>query len=177
LKPILALDIGFAHTGWVTFKGGTPIDAGAIHTTKSDKKQKIRASDDHVRRCGEMFTSITDLVARYDIAGLLVELPHSGGKSSTAIAAMARAQAIAACVAEAMELPVEWLQPSAVKRATTGTLTATKEQVQAAVLKRWPSGVLADASKGTKKNWEHIADAAMTYVAAEGSNLVRMLNR
>jgi Holliday junction resolvasome RuvABC endonuclease subunit len=49
---ILGIDGGLASLGWaaVSVTGSCIVGMGVIHTSKTDKKRRVLASDDNVRR-------------------------------------------------------------------------------------------------------------------------------
>ena len=178
---LMCLDVGFLATGLVIVEDGDIAMAECFMTQKGASRKKIRKSDDDVRRCQEIFRWLLRVRSDHDeagkpIQGIVAELPVSGGQSARAVGAMARAQALVAAFAEASCLPTEWVSPDDLKKAAVGRRDASKKQIQNAVLRRWnKSRDLNRASRDAESRWEHVADAAASYIAVEHGDLVRAL--
>jgi Holliday junction resolvasome RuvABC endonuclease subunit len=165
---LLALDPGYTNTGWVLFEDGEIIDSGCIKTEKTKRKGSL-VSHDHAARCSLIAKKLAEIIREHDVQGIVGELPSSGGKSSRAVAGMARAGAIPACVAAIFSIPCEWCTPFELKKHMTGNGNAGKGSIQAEVLKRYPS---ARNGKG-KGDFEHIADAIGAYETLSDGVLVK----
>lgn len=183
---VLALDVAFAHLGWAIMEphedGWRCLDGYVIETKKSDKKKKIRVADDDVRRCTEHFATLSAIITRCGIQGIVAEMPPGGSKSATSAKAMGMAKAVVACAAEAHGLPTEWITPDEGKKAATGKKNASKAQVQRAMIKEYPdctkSFKLKRGSKTEYENrFEHTADALAAFKAAEKGTMVRLLHQ
>lgn len=180
-KTIVCVDPAFAATGVVvmSYDGAawTLVDAGLIETEKSDKKRGVRVADDTVERSRLIFRSLSQVVEQHKASALACELPSGGGKSASAVKAMALATGIIACLAERYSLPSEWLSPSEVKEALAGCKNAGKPAMMATALKLHPQ--LSNwCRKGRPLNkFEHVADAVGVFEAARNGQVVRMLER
>ena len=91
---ILALDVGFAKTGWCVFDNGQPVRFGIIKPMKSRKKN-VRVSDDRATRAGYTAIELRRIIDEYNVKGCIGELPGGGAKSAQAMAYMAAATALA----------------------------------------------------------------------------------
>lgn len=168
---ILCLDPGFNFTGWAVVSAHKRvIGLGCIRTEASKKKLNIRKADDDAERSKYIMRELLRVYGQYDAKAIVAELPSAGAKGARAIACMARAAAIVAVLAEITRLPAEWVTPGQVKQ-ITGKKTASKDEVEAAVMERWPSLLLPDLACER----EHVADALGAYIAAENSDLVRLI--
>jgi Holliday junction resolvasome RuvABC endonuclease subunit len=165
---LLALDPGYNNTGWVLFEGGKIIETGCIKTEKT-KRKNVLMSHDHAARCAIIGKRLAEIIQDHKVQGIVGELPSSGGKSSRAVAAMARAGAIPACIAAIYSIPCEWCTPYELKKTLTGNGNAGKGCVQSEVLKRFP-GVRDGLTKGA---FEHIADAIGAYITLSNGVLVQ----
>lgn len=170
-QALIAVDAGFTSVGWAVLVQGRIIACGCIRTERSPKKRAVRVADDDAERCAVIARQIAEVIRKHHVKGMLAELPSSGAKAARAMACMARAGAILATVAELLELPAAWVTPQEVKQ-IAGRKDASKDDVERAVLVRWPDAPLPKA-KGER---EHVADALAAYLAAEHGNLVRLLN-
>lgn len=177
MQSVLALDIGFAALGWAVVDPNKPPvvrAAGVLRTKPSAKRRGIRVADSDCERCAELARGISMLLAQWTISGVIVEVPHGGAKSARAARAMGLATGVVASVLAVKRVPVEWVTPAMVKRATTGELCASKEDVQAGVLHAFGA---APWSREPRCNREHIADACGAYLAASNGNLVLLAGK
>jgi len=186
MARILTLDVAFAHLGWAIMEpkddDWAVLDAYVIETKKSDKKKKIRVADNDIRRSTEIFSTLSAIVARCDIKGVVAELPPGGGKSSISVKSMAMAVAAVACVVEAYGLPAEWTTPDEGKIAVCGTKKASKIMMMRQVARLYPESTKSFKRKvGSKTDWEnryeHTADAIAAFVSAKGGQLVRLMHQ
>lgn len=181
MKRVLALDVSLQHTGVALVEGHPPeiIEAYCIVTKKEAKKRKIYVTDDQVRRIRQITKRLDETIWRYRPALIVAELPTGGAQSASAAAGMGIAKAVVATVAQMSRLPLLVISPTDVKLAATGKKTASKAEVQAAIVRRWPGLGERFASKrsatGYTGQFEHIADALGALIAAEDHELMRMM--
>lgn len=169
---LLALDVGFAKTGWVVIKNKNPIAFGIIKTEKT-KNKLTRTSDDIAYRASVIAKGLRDVILKYDVKGAVGELPSGGSKSAIAMRAMGMATAIASSVCVIMGIPVEWTTARDGKLAVCGKKNASKEEVMSAVRKFYPH---VDWPK-TKAGFEDVADAMGAYLSAADGTLVRLIGQ
>lgn len=168
---VLAVDAGFTACGWAVLKAGQPVAAGCIRTEKTNRKRAVRVADDDAERCAYLARELARIVQAHNVKGLVAEMPSAGGQSARAVACMAKAGAVLAAVVELLQLPAEWLTPGEIK-AVAGSKSASKADVEAAVLRRWPNAPLPSL----KCEREHVADALAAFMAAEHGSLCRLLS-
>lgn len=180
---LLALDVGFSHTGWSLWDKGSFVKCGVIETTKSSRKS-ARVADDNAERAAKIARELRTLVDEFFVQGIIGELPTSGGQSARAISHMAMATACVATVAAMLDLPVEWTTPDEVKKAMTGMKGASKNEMMAEAVRRIPG---ATCTKDKRATWfdipgsgrfcagvfEHAADSVGVYFALQDGLLVR----
>lgn len=143
-----------------------------LRTEKSSRKRSVLAADDNVRRCRELSARLLYLVGQHRPRVICAEsMSHPRG--SSAAAKLAMSWGALATVAEILALPLVQAAPKAIKLATAGSGTASKEDVQAALERRYPG--LAWPSR--KSDVEHAADALGAVVACLESDVVRMARR
>jgi Holliday junction resolvasome RuvABC endonuclease subunit len=142
-KPtlLLALDPSLRGTGWVVVNlaHGCVIAAGVVVTkppSKEDKK-RMTAAEAH-GRAGLAISRAVRTVLEFYKPAIVLQEGNAGSKSVSAAAGLARAQQ--ACL-DAIDvhlgaLPIFATQ-QAVKKAATGKLSASKDEVEAAMRKRW----------------------------------------
>lgn len=166
-KAILLIDIGFLNMGWAVVKDRCLYDHGTIERPKpSKRKTAVRVADADMEYCGKLHSTLCDIVLKYQVRGVVAELPGGGAQSKRACECMAMSKAVVACLVDSGRLPAEWVTPSEVKQAVTGKKTATKEEVTAGVKQYFNfDGELS----------EHEADSLGAYVAARDGQLVRLL--
>lgn len=176
VSVVLGLDVGLAALGWavvdLSADGERVVDLGTVTTAKSSKRRGVRVADDDVRRCRELAAFLLGVIDRHDVVAIAAELPH-GSKGARAAAALGMAKAILASVAEARGLPIAACSPVELKQATAGSGSASKADVQAALVARfgpleWPK---------RKADVEHAADALGAVVACLDSDVLRMARR
>jgi Holliday junction resolvasome RuvABC endonuclease subunit len=187
-QVVLALDPSFRNTGYAIFEivdiTERILEVGVIKTEKSDKKRKVRASDQRVEQIQVLVNSLRSIINKYKPKLIVAELPTSGGKSAHAISSMAIAQTVCGAVAAYEDLPYEWVTPTENKKALTGAKNASKEDMMNAALKLYPQ-LKADYThtKGQYKGkirgeFEHIADAIGAFETVKStSSIIRLLRK
>lgn len=176
MTRILSIDPGIVGCGWAVFETGPlqPVAAGCLRTAKRTRKTTVRVADDDARRVADLFRGLLRIARDHLAAGLVAELPSGGAQGARANRCMGMASALVVCLAEALELPTEWITPGEVRKAAEQA--RSKNEVQRYVLARWPW--FARVAPGwPAAEWEHVADAAAAAAAAEHGRLVRTLTR
>lgn len=168
---VLGLDPGFASIGYavVELASMQPVQAGVIRTKKSDAKRNVRASEDNLERAKEIAEEIQGLLKQYDIKLVCAET-MSYPRNSAAAAKMAMCWGVLAGISQQHGLPVAQATPQEVKKAVCQKRDASKEDVQKAVTKLFPSigGLLDDTPRSM---WEHPHDALAAVVACASSEV------
>jgi hypothetical protein len=174
MSRILSLDAGLVGCGWVVCEVGPlePIAAGCLRTAPGTRRTAIRVADDDARRVADLFRGLLAVAREHGVAGIIAELPTGGARGARAARCMGLSTALVACLAEALELPAEWVTPRDVRQAARGA--TDKRAVQRYALARWPRLANLAAARPAAE-WEHIADAAAAAAAAEHGRLVRTL--
>ena len=171
---VLALDVGFAATGWVAFARGVPVDCGVIRTAKAQAKRALRVADDDASRCALLARELRAVLDRHQPRAVVAELPTGGSLSARAVRAMALATGAIVATLELAGLPTDWTTPIGGRKAATGRASATKDAVRAGVLRALPDLEPLLPRTGI---WEHVTDAAAAYLAARTGSIVRMAER
>lgn len=164
---LLALDIAFNNLGWSVIKDGKPIDFGTIRTEKS-KKKSVRVSDDQATRAALAAQELVDIIAKYQIEGIVAELP-SGSQNAKAAKLMGYASGLVIGVAAVANLPCEWISEGDAKKAAIGRRTGTKEEMMDWARKTFPGIDFPTA----KTHFEHVADSLAAYHGLRTGILVR----
>lgn len=179
---VLGVDPGLANFGWsiVRFEGPTEtlVDMGVIRTEKSDKKKTVLASDDNFDRTREIAKEMLELCEKWHVAAICAE-SMSYPRSSSAAAKMAMTWGILATISQLKTIPFTQASPQAIKKFLCGKKDASKEEVEAVVLKRWPNAAqILDAKKIARTYREHAYDSAATIIgAAEHSEVIRVVRQ
>jgi crossover junction endodeoxyribonuclease RuvC len=175
---ILGIDPGLANFGWalVDFsnQGEKLVECGVIRTEKSDEKRNVLASDDNFRRTRDVAKPLLTLFKKYDFAAICAE-SMSFPRSSSAAAKMAMTWGAIAMLAVEYNLPVSQASPQEIKKTLCGRKDASKEEIEEAVKKRYPTmeGLL-DEQKLANSYREHAYDAGAAIITAlETSEVIR----
>ena len=144
---------------------------GVLRTEPSARKRGVLASSDDTRRTRELAAALRPLVDRAD--ALAVEA-WSQPRHASAAVKMARAWGV--LVTLAGDRPIVEASPQAIKLATAGSKTASKEAVVRAVAFTLSGAgrMLADVPRTLR---EHAADACGAVLASLRSDVVRMGRR
>lgn len=181
---ILSLDVGFSSTGYVVWEDNKPIACGVIKTETTTKKS-TRVADDNASRSMEMANALNGIIKRYQVKGIVGELPSGGAQSARAIAHMALATGIVSSVAAVTGVPCEWCTPIENKKRLAGSKSASKVDMMNAAIDKC-GGTKRSSGRGVyyklvdeefpASSFEHIADAVGAYYALENCTLVRLLS-
>lgn len=173
---VLGVDPGFASMGFAAVAvdpvGDLANAVWVVRTEKSTKKGNVRASEDNVRRAMELSFRLEEAVANWAPLAVAAET-MSWPRNAGAAAKVALAWGVLCSVAKRHGLPLVQASPQQVKLAICGSKTASKEEVIAAVRKRWPE--LELPKQVTLQ--EHAADAAAVVVACLDSEVLRMARK
>lgn len=176
MPVVIGVDPGFASCGWAAVELAGDEDllvaVGTITTKPSDRKHGILVAHDDVRRGEELLEAMLAVIATHNPVALAVELP-SGSRGARAAACLGAAKMLVSALRHITGLPLVAVSPADLKAAVTGSKTATKEQVQAALTRRFPGA----AWPARKADVEHAADALGAFVACRDADVVRMARR
>lgn len=175
---VLGCDTGLAHFGWALVElrrdSEEVIAMGVIVTEPSDKKARVLAACDDFRRGREIASGLAQVLADHDADGenARATKPHAVCYEAISLPRNARTSAqigiafgTLAALAEQYQLPAHEVSPQALKKALTGSGSATKEQIGRALATRYS---LAFTPEGKRKK----GDAAGI---TEGRNLLAHL--
>jgi crossover junction endodeoxyribonuclease RuvC len=174
---VLGIDPGFASCG-VALVRLMPIDEkvvalAVIRTVKDNAKRRTYAADDNLRRARELHRVIDDLIVANGVRAIAAEA-MSFPRNASNSAKMALCWGVLVSIAEARGLPIVQASPQALKRAVTGSTTASKDEVEFALLKRFGND-LEDLFTGPDGQREHAFDALAAVVACLDSDVLRAL--
>lgn len=127
-KHIIGIDPGTILMGYgVLACGGKKPELVAMGVLKLDRYKS------HYERLRKIYDGVVALINRYEPEALAIEAPFYGKNVQTTLK-LGRAQGAAMVAAISQGLTVEEYAPSSIKKAITGSGSASKEQV-AALLK------------------------------------------
>lgn len=184
---VLGLDPGFANLGWALATWEDEklrvLNLGAIHTKKANKKQHILECEDNFARAQELAQEIRRFFDNYRVVAVCAEAMSFPRQASVA-AKMAMAWGVIADICHTTGTPMVQPTPQRVKKALCGRNSASKEEVQAAVIERFPwhrrvgGKTLAEIIEElSEKDREHAVDAVATIAASEDSEVLKLARR
>lgn len=173
---VLGLDPGFASCGYAAMEldddGVIDVaEMGVIRTQPSPKKRKVLAVDDNVRRLQEIVKELDGLVGGANVVcAEAMSFPRNA--SSSAKIGMVVGAVVTLCEAHGRVL----LQatPQQIKKAVCGNKSASKEEVESAMLDKHPAIdlLLKDVPRSQV---QHAYDALAAAEACLDSETVRLL--
>jgi Holliday junction resolvasome RuvABC endonuclease subunit len=177
---LIGLDPGLASFG-VAVVRLEPVRAvveavRVIRTQPSAKKRRLRKSDDTADRCRQIFRELAPLVTG-DVVALCCEataLPF-GRVQTSVVSALGRVRGLVDALAEMHGLPVLEEGPMVLKRLTTGSKSASKEEVRERLQVMFPELVTMWPPQQTLR--EHAGDAVAAVIAGLQSDVVLAARR
>lgn len=173
---LLGIDPGFANLGYsileLTASWKKLQVAGVLCTEKSDKKRKVLAADDNVRRARQIAAVLENLVQTNSVSVICAE-SMSFPRNASAAAKMAMSWGIIASITERLRLPLLQVSPQELKMAVCGKKSATKEEVQASIKRQL--SVEKFLSGTARSLHEHAYDSVGATLACLDSEVVRAL--
>lgn len=182
MSAIIAIDAGFARTGWAVLCNGghganwKVMRSGSIPTEKSKKKKGLYAAHDDARRMMEASAILHDraLISKNsNRTGAVIELPHGGARSADALKKMAAASAMVVSVMSILRIPCEFYTPDETRIAGGGRKTASKAEIVSNMQIAFPEANIS----GVIPHKEAIADALATFLAAKNGNIIKMMEQ
>lgn len=186
---ILGLDTGLAHFGYaaISFRVGDPSPSlgitpdgdpvfGVTLTDKSDKKRQVASTDDNIRRCRELVPPLLRLLqdscSHLNVRALAVE-SMSYPRNSAVVAQIGLAFGVVATLSEIFNLPIVQLSPKEIKKRLCRNGSASKAEVEKAVVGLYP-GTVGLVAPGVK---EHPYDALAVAHASLDTDIIRMVRQ
>jgi crossover junction endodeoxyribonuclease RuvC len=181
---IVGIDPGFANIGYAVVQveswGEKLLDLGVIQTEKSNNKRKVFASDDNLRRAREISARLKQIIVRdgaLKVAALCVE-SMSFPRNAANAAKVAMCWGCIATFSQLYGLPLVQSSPQEIKKKLCGDKTASKEEVAAAVTRRYANApkLLADLAASYQEHPYDAAAAAITALDSEVLAVIRSLS-
>lgn len=174
---VLGCDPGFANCGVALVQLLSDREVvralDVIRTAKDSAKRRTYAADDNLRRARELHRALDGLVVTHNVRAIAAE-SMSFPRNATNSAKMSLCWGVLASIAEARRLPIVQASPQAIKRAVTGSTTASKDEVEFALLKRFGNDA-EELFTGPDGLREHAFDALGAVVACLDSDVLRAL--
>lgn len=185
MKRVLALDVAYTNIGWAIIEPFNNVDrviaVGDLKNPCDTKKKKtVRASSMMVDRVTLQYTQLREIYLKYKPSGIVAELPVGGGKSSKAAEGMALGTAIVSILVAQFNIPAEWTTPEDGKVAMCRSKTASKFDMQAEAMVKFPElremvPTSTRSKTGFEAWFEHSADACAAFLSAKHGTLVRYI--
>lgn len=162
---VIAIDAAFANMGLaaasIKLNGDVICHDLLLVSTGTEDKMVVRKSSNDLRRAQELVSALREWTGKHDPQIAFAEVP-SGSQSASA----ARALGIAVGVLASCSVPIIEVSPMEVKRLFgTGKKGATKDEIIAWSVRKWPDANWKRFKGGITKNNEHLADAMATITA------------
>ncbi len=175
----LGIDPGFSCFGWALVSVTVPsiIRMGVIRTAKADKKQRVLATEDNVERTRLIHRALRGLLDGDIMPSVVCAEAMSFPRSSSVAAKVALAWGVIVSSVEARGLPMLQCSPQECKRRVCGSKSASKGEVQFAVLKHFGNEAEGLLEGVPASLHEHAYDAAAMVLACSDSDVMRALRR
>jgi Holliday junction resolvasome RuvABC endonuclease subunit len=196
---VLGIDPGLSALGYavVDLSGDRVVDLGVVRTQKSDKKRRVLASDDNLRRAREVDAALLGVLLARDgdrllpcghpfgtnFAAICVE-SMSFPRNASAAAKVALSWGILAGLAGRFELPIVQASPQEIKKKLCGKKDASKDDVEAALKSAY--GLDGSGRRGTaigmlagvpKSLHEHAWDALSAVAGCRDSDVILLAKK
>jgi Holliday junction resolvasome RuvABC endonuclease subunit len=173
---VLGCDPGFASSG-VAIVELLPttervLHLGVIRTEKDNKKRNTLAADDNMRRTREIYRELKIVAQASACVAIAIEA-ESPMRNASAAAKVSKVHAVVGCLAEELGLPITACSPQRMKKVLCGQQTASKDEIQAALLRRYGNEI-EDLFHGPDGLFEHPMDALGAIVVGLDSEVIRM---
>jgi len=176
---VIGIDPGFASAGIAVVdllpRGERVRLLDVCETQKAQKKRAVYASDDNVRRAGELAEFLEVALKLWKPVAICVE-SMSFPRNASSAQKVGIAWGVVAALAWKYDLPIVQQSPQAVKKAVCGDKAAPKEAVEAALRKMYPECATFDRYVPRSKR-EHPFDALAVVVACRGSELLLLARK
>lgn len=177
---VLGVDVGFAACGWALLDVGATservVGMGVVRTKKATAKQHVLSCSDDMARAREIAAQLADVIDAHRASVVAIEA-MSFVRSSSAMAKLGMAYGVIAALVGTRGLPLVQASPQAVKKSLCGAVTASKEEVEFAVLARYGNTTEHLLRNVCESMHVHAFDAAAVGVVALDSEVVRALRR
>jgi crossover junction endodeoxyribonuclease RuvC len=178
VRCVLGIDPGFASIGYAVVSlhstGESVIEADVFHTSKSNRKLRVRSADDNFRRTQEFSRFLRHLVEHHRVDAICAEA-MSFPRSSSVAAKMALTWGVLGTMAELFNRPVLSASPIEIKAAVCGTKTASKEDIISTLTARYECAAALEHLPMSQR--EHACDAIGAVVACLHTDVLQMVRQ
>lgn len=177
---VLGIDSGFASIGVSSVMTVPDLPTRIVQaevslctTKKADKKTNLYASEDIVQRAG----SITDfMVPFFEWADLVAIESLSYPRNAANSAKIGVCWGVISALIRLHSVPVVQFSPQIIKKALCGKITASKTEIEEAVVKRLEKDEVKNPLLTIPSSQrEHVADATAIAICALKTDLFRVL--
>lgn len=166
MKRLAGMDPGIANFGMAAFDArlgdGVELDlvrGDVISTASEVKKRRVSQASSDFARWRFIAEAIRDWLVEWEI-GLIAAEERSFARGSAAVKSMSAAWAIIASMSLVLSIPVVVASPKSIKSILCGRETASKAEVEAAVLRRHPvAGAMIELAGVPDGQHNHFFDA------------------
>lgn len=172
---VVGIDPGFAACGLAVIELGSGREhverLDVVRTKKSDRKRGIMVSDDEARRTMEIARRIHEIVDEHVVA--ICAEAFSSPRSSRTARQLGMTWGVLGAVSVVSGVPILSVSPKEIKQRLCGRASASKKDVQAALVKRYGELDLPDPPSVH----EHACDALAAIVACLDAPAIMMARR
>ena len=182
---VLGIDGGLAHLGWsfseIYQNTISVISLGVIETKKSDKKKKIRQSDDDIRRAKELTYELDCIIKNvikkgYKVRAICMENMSFMRNASNA-AKLKMSHGIIAAFSHFLDLPIIGIDPKDMKKKVTGSESSSKEEVEDALKDKLGISFQKQVEEIKPALREHCVDAVGVIYGCLDSDVLTFLRK
>jgi Holliday junction resolvasome RuvABC endonuclease subunit len=161
MATFLALDVALAFTGYAVVTDSMKvITYGVIKTSPKSKTSFKYVQQAQVSRCQSLAESVLSIIRSNPIEVVVAEFPAGGGRSFSAVSAMALATGTVAAAITSVGLPVIVVHPNQSKRLFSAKGAVSKDSLSGIVVPRFKFEV------APVKISEHVSDALAAFLVA-----------
>lgn len=174
---VLGCDPGFASFGYGVMEllpdREKVIEVNVIRTKKDTKKKTVLAADDNFRRARAIGAALHSVLEQHQPMAIAAE-SMSFPRNASVAAKMAMSWGVMASLSEQFGIPVVQASPQRIKKLLCGTSSASKEEMQDALRRRYKGEFFPFQKAIPKGQWEHGFDAVGSVVACLDSDILMM---
>ena len=138
-----------------------------FHCIQTKKGKSRLAAEDVFLRGQQLTREIESIIKPYDL-GVMCAESFSYPRNSSAAAKMAIAWGVICAISERLKVPLVMDSPQNIKKTLTGTAKASKEEIQAALIRK-----KYELPKMAKAKLEHPSDALAAIICCKDTQLFR----
>lgn len=174
---VIGADRGFSAFGYTIVElrktDEVIVQVGVIETQKDSKKRGTLAASDEHRRGQEIASDLTQLFDHYEPVAAAAEASSLPRNSSSAHK-IGIAGGVWLTLLYQRNIPLSEGSPQAIKKKLCGKATASKEEIQKELERRYPGQFDEFKAEYAKGKWEHGFDATAAVVACLDSDVFKM---